>query len=107
MATHFCPFALEKWQQVTTEAPTYVQFVKKVIVKDQNARLTIGDAFHSYYQFCKAQKLKDLTRQEFKHLVAEVIREEFRIRLRHDILNDEGKQNHDWLGIDCRFPGIN
>ncbi|MEI7987385.1 MAG: hypothetical protein WCI55_17335 [Armatimonadota bacterium] len=89
------------------ETPSYVQFVQKSIVKDPDAKLTIGDAFHSYWKWCKTEKQKPLTRQEFKHLVAEVIREEFRIGLRHDVLNDEGRQNHGWLGIDCRLPSMN
>ena len=89
------------------ETPGYVQFVKSSIVKVPDARLTIQDAFHSYWLYCKSQKQKPLTRQEFKHLVAEVIREEFRIGLRHDIINDEGRANHGWFGIDCRLPSNN
>jgi len=89
------------------EAPNYVQFVQKSIVRDPDAKLTITDAFHKYYHYCASIKQKPLTRQEFKGLVAEVIREEFRIGLRHDVLNERNKQNWGWLGIDCRLPGDN
>jgi len=85
------------------EQPAYVEFVKKAIVRQPEAKLTIGDAFHRYYAFCKEQRSQPLTRSEFKSLVAEVIREEFRIGLRHDIVDGSGKQQHGWLGIDCRL----
>jgi hypothetical protein len=63
----------------------------------------VGDALHRDYKFCKDHGQQPFTRQEFKHLVAEVIREEFRIGLRHDILDHRGKQQQGWLGIDCRL----
>ena len=44
-----------------------------------------------------------LTRAEFRKLVAEMISEKYRIGLRHDILDQRGKQQHGWLGIDCRL----
>jgi len=89
------------------ETPNYVQFVQKSIVKDPDSSLTISTAFHKYFKYCQSIKQKPLTRQEFKGLVAEVIREEFRIGLRHDILNERNKQNWGWLGIDCVLPGLN
>ena len=85
------------------ETPAYVEFVKRGIVREPEGKLTIADAFSRYYSFCKSQGQVPLTRQEFKHLVAEVIREEFRIGIRHDVMDERGKAQHGWLGIDCRF----
>ena len=85
------------------QQPAYVAFVKKGIVKQADSKLTIGDAFHRYYKFCKREGQIPLKRQEFKHLVAEVIREDFKIGLRHDVVDEHGKQQHGWLGIDCRL----
>lgn len=86
--------------------PSYISFVKKGIIREPEGKLTIGNAFHRYYEFCKRQGEKPLKRQEFKHLVAEVIREEFRVGLRHDIVDDRGKAQHGWRGIDCRLDPI-
>ena len=88
------------------EEPAYKVFVKKGIVRNPEAKLTVPDAFHHYFRFCKEQGVSPLTRQEFKSLVAEVIREEFRICLRHDIPTDSGKQGHGWIGIDCRMDFV-
>jgi hypothetical protein len=63
--------------------------------------VTVHDAFHRYYQFCRENQMTPLTRQEFRSLVAEVIREEFNVGLRHDVMDERGKQTHGWLGIDC------
>ena len=85
------------------QPPAYVEFVKRGIVREPEGKLTIADAFSRYYSFCKSQGQVPLTRQEFKHLVAEVIRAEFRIGIRHDVIDERGKAQHGWLGIDCRL----
>jgi hypothetical protein len=81
------------------EEPSYQLFVKKAIVREPEGRVTVADAFHRYYEFCKSQGQQPLTRQEFKHLVAEVIRGQFNIGLRHDVLTASGKQGHGWYGV--------
>lgn len=81
------------------EEPSYQQFVKKAIVREPQGKVTLADAFHRYYQFCKDNQMKPLTRQEFKQLVAEVIREEFKVGLRHDVPTETGKQGHGWFGV--------
>ena len=81
------------------EEPSYRQFVKKTIVREPASTVTLQDAFHRYFQFCRDQQMQPLTRQEFKGLVAEVIREEFNLGLRHDVPGDNGKQRHGWFGV--------
>ena len=85
------------------QEPAYVEFVKKCIVKQPDSRLTIGTLFSQYFQFTKRAGQIPLKRQEVKHLVAEVIREIYEIGLRHDVLDDRGKQQHGWVGIECRL----
>jgi hypothetical protein len=81
------------------EEPSYQVFVKRNIVEEPQGRVTLQDAFHRYYRFCRDNQMKPLTRQEFKGLVAEVIREHFNIGLRHDVPGENGKQRHGWFGI--------
>jgi hypothetical protein len=83
--------------------PTYVQFVKKTVVRQAEAKLTIQDAFSRYYQFCKQAGEPPLTRADFKQLVGEAIREVFKIGLRHDVKDVDGVERHGWVGIDCSF----
>jgi len=91
-----------RWVEANAE-PSYQQFVKKAIVREPASKLTVGDAFHRYYQFCKDNAMKPLTRPEFKDLVAEVIREQYNLGIRHDVLDERGKQSQGWMGIDCRL----
>ena len=88
------------------EEPSYRQFVHKALVAHPDGKVTLPDAFHRYYRFCADNHLQPLTRSEFKHLVSEVIREEFNIGLRHDVPGISGKHNHGWLGIDCRLDDV-
>lgn len=81
------------------DEPAYRQFVKRVIVREPEGKITVADAFHRYYEFCRSQGQHPLTRQEFKQLVAEVIREEFNVGLRHDVPTETGKAGHGWFGV--------
>ena len=81
------------------EEPSYRQFVKRAIIREPEATVTLQDAFHRYFQFCRNNQMHPLTRQEFKGLVAEVIREEFNLGLRHDVPGEGGKQRHGWFGV--------
>jgi hypothetical protein len=81
--------------------PAHVQFVKKAIIRQPEAKLTLSDAFSRYYQFCENSGEQPLTRAEFKALMVEAIREAFSLGLRHDVRDSSGKANHGWVGIDC------
>jgi hypothetical protein len=85
-----------------TEEPSYQVFVKKAIIAEPQGKVTVHDAFHRYYQFCRDNQMTPLTRQEFKSLVSEVIRAIFNVGLRHDIIGDNNKQGHGWCGITYR-----
>jgi hypothetical protein len=67
----------------------------------------LTDAFYRYHRFCKNVGEVPLTRTEFKSVVKEVIREEFRLRLPHDILDERGKLQEGWLGLDLQVCGSN
>ena len=81
------------------DEPAYRTFVKQIVVKEPQGKITVADAFHRYYEFCRSQGQQPLTRQEFKQLVAEVIREEFNVGLRHDVPTETGKAGHGWFGV--------
>jgi len=84
-----------------TDEPSYRQFVKKGLVARPDGKTTLQDAFHKYYRFCGDKNMEPLTRSEFRHLVTEVIREEFNIGFRHDVPGRSGKQTHGWFGVEC------
>ena len=80
--------------------PSHELFVKKAFVRDVTGNLTVADAFCQYTRFCEDVHATPLTRAAFKDLVKEAIREEFQIRLRHDIVDsNSGRMTHGWRGI--------
>lgn len=81
------------------EEPAYRTFVKQTVIKEPAGKITVNAAFHRYYEFCRAHDQLPLTRHEFKGLVAEVIREQFNVGLRHDVPGETGKASHGWLGV--------
>ena len=81
------------------EEPLYRVFVKEGIVQAPGAKLVEQDAFHRFYEFSRAHGAPALKRADFRSLVAEVIREEFNLGLRHDVLGDDGRQHKGWVGI--------
>ena len=44
------------------EEPSYRLFVKKTIVREPQATVSLQDAFHRYYEFCRAHQMPPLTR---------------------------------------------
>lgn len=84
------------------EEPLYRTFVKRGIVPAPGAKLVETDVFHRFYEFCRSQGAPPLTRADFRSLVTEVIREEFNLGLRHDVLGDDGRQHKGWIGITYR-----
>ena len=86
--------------------PSYKQFVKKAIVRQPEAKLTVSDAFGCYHRFCNDNSMPALTRTEFKDLVSGIIRDQFDVGLRHDILGDGGKQTHGWDGLACPLEPV-
>jgi hypothetical protein len=86
-----------------TDKPSYAAFVEKNLIREDRATLTVTDAFHGYYSFCKSHQMTPLTRQEFKSLVTEVVREQFGCGLRNDVPGHNGKQQEGWLGLNFRL----
>jgi hypothetical protein len=86
-----------------TKPPSYQQFVQKALAPNPEATLSIQDAFDYFREFCEQNQLSLVSRAEFKERVAESIREEFDLGIRHDVLNAIGKKSHGWRGISCLY----
>jgi hypothetical protein len=86
-----------------TAKPSYELFVQKNLTKQPASAVTVTDAFHQYFTFCREQKMNPLTRQEFRSMVVEIVREEFGCGLRHDVVGKNGKQTEGWVGLGIRL----
>jgi hypothetical protein len=78
-------------------------FVFQALALHPDAAVTVTDCFQQYRQFCRSKGLNALERSEFKTIVAEVIREEFDLKLRHDVPGLNGKAQEGWKGLNLRF----
>jgi len=82
-----------------TDELSYRLFVKETIVPDPCASVAVPEAFNRYVVFCARNHLSALQRSEFKALVADVIREQYHLGIRHDIDNGRGQTTHGWRGL--------
>ena len=78
-------------------------FVFHALAPLPGAAVTVTDCFQQYRQFCRSKGLSALERADFKNVVAEVIREEFDLKLRRDVPGENGKQQEGWKGLNLRF----
>ncbi len=87
----------------TAKAP-YELFVEKELIKIDSSAITVTDAFHHYFTFCRLNTLAPLSRQEFASLAAEVVRVAFGCGVRRDVRGRNGKQTAGWVGLGLRVP---
>ena len=71
--------------------------------QDPESNLTITECFETFNEFCQDKGLDPINRRVFKSLIAEVIREEFNLGLRHDVLGMNNRQQHGWKGLVLDF----
>lgn len=86
-----------------TAKPSYELFVEKAVTREAASALSVSDAFHRYFNFCREHQMSPLTRAEFKSLVAEVVREQFGCGIRRDVPGKNGKQAEGWIGLSLRL----
>jgi hypothetical protein len=86
-----------------SQEPLPKVFVFHALAPEPGAAVTVTDCFQQYRQFCRSKGLNALERAEFKTIVAEVIREEFDLKLRHDVPGLNGKAQEGWKGLNLRF----
>lgn len=87
-----------------TDELSYRLFVKETITPDSCASVTLPEAFSRYVVFCARNHLSALQRTEFRALVADVIREQYHLGIRHDIDNGRGQTTHGWRGLSLVAP---
>ena len=87
-----------------TDELSYRLFVKETITPDPCASVTVPEAFTRYVVFCARNHLSALQRSQFKALVADVIREQYHLGIRHDIDNGRGQTTHGWRGLSLIAP---
>lgn len=89
-----------------TAKPCYALFMEKTLVRQRENAFTVTEAFSRYFQFCQVHSFPPLTRAEFRALAAELIREQFQLGLRRDLVDESGKQKERWRGLACNLENF-
>ena len=82
-----------------TDEPAHRLFVKNLVARQPGARIPISALHARYVDFCRECRLPMLAASVFKKTVPDVIEEHFGARLRHDVSDEFGKQQHGWSGL--------
>ncbi len=75
------------------------RFVRECLRPVPESHLTLTDCYNDFNQFCHDKGLEPINRHVFKSLMSELIREEFDLGLRHDVLGINNRQKHGWRGL--------
>ena len=81
-------------------------FTREVLVTSSSTVLTVSDCYQTFNQFCQARGMALIERKFFKSLIAEVIREEFNLGLRHDLIGKNKRQQQGWKGLNARLDTL-
>ena len=74
-------------------------FVQQVLEKEANSVLTLTSAYSMFSEFLKRKEMEPLKRCVFKPMFAPLIREQFDLGLRNDVLSENQKQTAGWKNL--------
>lgn len=83
-------------------------FVRSTVKRQPNQLLSEGECFQHFNEYCRNNdSAAEVTRRQFKQLIAEVIREEFAVGFRKDLKDGEGRYLRGWKGLAVELPQRN
>ncbi|HEU4711934.1 MAG TPA: phage/plasmid primase, P4 family [Pyrinomonadaceae bacterium] len=84
------------------ESDGHALFVQEELIRAEGAQLTVLDCFSAYVEYCSARGWVGLTRHKFGHVIGDVVARQYGITVRHDILDERGKEQRGWRGLRLR-----
>jgi hypothetical protein len=77
-------------------------FINLVIELNPQQTITLADAYTVFREFSGKQGVKLVERRHFEDLAGDIIKEQYGLALRNDILNDSGRHQRGWRGLGLR-----
>jgi len=77
-------------------------FVSHVMQITPGRHLTVNESYLAFRDFCRENGLVVVDRRLFQDLIAEIVRSEFGLALRHDVPNVLGRAQRGWKGLGIR-----
>ena len=83
-------------------------FVRATVKRQPDQLLAESECFQRFNEYCRNNDATaEVTRRQFKQLIAEVIREEFAVGFRKDLKDEEGRYLRGWKGLAVELPQRN
>lgn len=83
-------------------------FVRATVKRQPNQLLSEGECFQHFNEYCRNNdSAAEVSKRQFKQLIAEVIREEFAVGFRKDLKDGEGRYLRGWKGLAVELPQRN
>jgi len=74
-------------------------FVEKCLEKQEGGLLTFNAAYFMFLEFLKRNQMSPLKRSRFKPIFAPLIRDQFELGLRNDLIGEKQKQTCGWKNL--------
>jgi len=81
-------------------------FVNVVIQVAPDKSMTVSDSYAAFREFCKQNSYETVDRTQFEPILAEIVKNEHGLGLRHDVLNSLGKHQRGWRGLSLKDDWI-
>ena len=80
-------------------------FVNDWMEVEPGRTITVKDSYLAFQEFCLRHGFVVVDRWMFEAMMAEIIKKEYGLPLRHDVKNELGKQQRGWKGLAIRELG--
>lgn len=77
-------------------------FIKLIIELNPEKNMTLADAYTVFREFSGKKGVKLVDRRHFEDLAGDIIKEQYGLALRNDILNGSGRHQRGWRGLGLR-----
>jgi hypothetical protein len=81
-------------------------FISLVIELNPQNTITLADVYAVFREFSGKQGVKLVERRHFEDLAGDIIKEQYGLALRNDILNDSGRHQRGWRGLGFRHEQL-
>lgn len=81
-------------------------FVNVVIQVSPDKSMTVSDSYAAFREFCKQNNYEAFERTQFEPVLAELVKNEYGLGLRHDVLNSIGKHQRGWRGLSLKSDWV-
>ena len=83
------------------ESEADVVFAKECLVREADSELTVARCYEGYVAFCNERGWVAMPRKRFTTVIGDTVTRQFGMTLRHDLTDDDGKNQRGWKGLLC------